>query len=301
MELRHLRYFVAVAEELNFRRAAERVHVSQPSLSTQVRQLEDEIGARLLNRDTHRVSLTAAGQYFLESCRQILRASEDAARTAQRIGCGQAGRLAVGFVESLGHDLLPRILRAYHRQFPDVELRLAEMDTTQQIEALNARELDVGLVGLGLWEEVSDLQLMTIDEEALMAVLPAEHPLLRDGPDALPLAALAAENFYLAERSGAPLYNPWISVLCQQAGFAPRVVEESGQPITVLGYVAAGLGVTILPAQFSRVPVAGVHFVPLQEPAPRYRYCVAWSPRNAHSALEHFVGTARQAAALQSS
>lgn len=294
MELRHLRYFIAVAEELSFRRAAENLHVSQPALSTQVRQLEEEIGAKLLDRDTHQVSLTAAGQDFLEKTRQILRDCEDAALSAHRIGQGRAGKLSIGFVDSLGHELLPRILRAYCKKFPDVEVQLAEMDTTEQIEALNARELDVGLIGLGLSAEISDLQLATIAEEELEAVLPEQHPLLRKLPKSLPLSALSDEWFYLAAREGAPLYNPWILVLCQQAGFAPRVVKESGNPGTVLGYIAAGLGVTVLPAQFGRIPTTGVRFVPLSPPAPQYRYCAAWSPKNPHSALKNFVETSRK-------
>lgn len=296
MELRHLRYFVAVAEELSFRRAAERLHISQPALSTQIRQLESSIDATLLERDTHRVALTAAGKFYLESCRQLLRESEDAAQAAHRISYGKAGKLSIGFVGSLGHALVPRILRAYRQAFPDVQLELAEMDTTRQIEALNARQLDVGIIGLGLSTEISDLQLVTIDEEALMAVLPEGHPLLAQFPDNLPLSALANENFYLAERESAPLYNPWILVLCQQAGFAPHVVDESGQPITVLNYVAAGLGVTVLPAQFQRLAPVGAQFVPLTAPTPLYRYCVAWSPQNAHSALMNFVETAKQKA-----
>lgn len=296
MELRHLRYFVAVAEELNFRRAAQRLHISQPSLSAQVRQLEKLIGTPLLIRDTHRVTLTAAGSHFLENARRILGDVEDAARTAQRIGSGSAGILTVGFVESLAHDLLPRVLRAYRQNFPDVELQLLEMDTSRQIEALNQRELDVGLIGLGLSTAVSDLCLATIDEEPLMAALPQQHPLAAQYPQTLPLQALADQPFYLAERESAPLYNPWILVLCQQAGFAPQVIKETGQPITVLGYVAAGLGVTILPAQFARMATTGVRFIPLQQPAPSYRYCVAWLPQNAHSALEHFVKAAQNSA-----
>lgn len=292
MELRHLRYFIAVAEELNFRRAAERLHVSQPALSTQVRQLEEELEAKLLERDTHHVSMTAAGQDFLENARRILRDCEDAALSAHRICQGKAGKLSVGFVDSLGQELLPKILRAYRRQSPNVELCLQEMDTTRQIEALNGRDLDVGLIGLGLSAEISDLQLTTIAEEELVAVLPEDHELLYDDPVSLQLSALSGERFYLADREGAPLYNPWIFVLCQQAGFAPQVVEESGTPGAVLGYIAAGLGVTILPAQFGRVPTVGVRFIPLAAPAPQYRYCVAWSPKNEHLALRNFVRTA---------
>ncbi|MEZ0299865.1 MAG: LysR substrate-binding domain-containing protein [Candidatus Methylacidiphilales bacterium] len=310
MELRHLRYFVAVAEELSFRRAAERINVTQPSLSEQVRQLEGEIGARLLERDTHHVSLTAAGRSFLESCRRVLREVEDGTRMANRIARGEAGRLSIGFVASLGHALLPAVLRAYREKFPDVELQLHELDTTQQIDALNAHQLDIGFIGLGLpTQEITDLQLDTLREEPLVAVLPKGHALLRHAERAesepgandrsrrriemLPLSALAKERFLLGARHNAPVYNPWLIVLCQQAGFQPHIVQEAGQPVTVLNYVAAGLGVTILPAQFSRLYSVGLRFIPLAPPVPKYRYCAAWSPQNTHSALVHFRETAQ--------
>lgn len=299
MELRHLRYFEAVAEELNFRRAAQRLNVTQPSLSMQIRQLEEEMEARLLERDTHRVSLTPAGRHFLEDCRRILRDAADSTRNAQRISRGETGQLSIGFVASLGHGLLPRVLSAYRKKFPGVELRLTEMDTTQQIEALIARRLDLGFVGLGLPAESSDLQLTLVAEEKLVAVLPQDHPLAQRGgrpAKSIRLRALSGEKFLLSARQNAPIYNPWIIALCQQAGFQPHEVQELGQPVTVLNYVAAGLGVTVLPAQFSRFSTVGVSFVPLTAPAPTYRYYAAWSPKNQHSALHHFVEIAREKA-----
>lgn len=295
MELRHLRYFVAVAEELNFRKAAERLNLTQPSLSAQVRQLEEEMDLRLLDRDTHRVALTPAGAHFLEDCRRILREVADSVRTAQRIARGESGQLSIGFVASLGHGFLPKVLRTYRRKFPDVELHLVEMDTTQQIKALNARRIDLGFIGLGLTGEIPDLQMTIVSGEQLMAVLPQDHPIAKGrskkaGP--LPLSALANEPLLLAARQSAPLYNPWLLVLCQQAGFQPRLVQEEGQPMTVLNYVAADLGVTILPGQFSRQQTEGVVFIPLAPPVPRYRYCAAWLPEKPHPALHHFVKTA---------
>ena len=297
MELRHLRYFEAVAEELNFRRAARRMNVTQPSLSTQIRQLEEEMQARLLDRDTHRVALTPAGRRFLDDCRRLLRDAAESARTARRISRGEAGQLSVGFVASLGYGLLPRVLRVYRKKFPDVGLRLVDMDTTQQIEALAAGQLDVGFIGLGLPRETSDLRLELVAEEKLVAVLPQDHPRATAGGRAaksIRLRALAAERLLLSARQSAPIYNPWILTLCQQAGFQPHDVQEAGQAVTVLNYVAAGMGVTILPAQFSRVPTAGVRFVPLVAPAPVYRYYAAWQPQNRHVALQHLVDLARR-------
>lgn len=287
-----MRYFLAVAEELNFRKAAERLHVSQPTLSTQIRQLEEEMEVQLLKRDTHSVSLTPAGHHFQEHVRDILRHTDDAQRQARRMARGETGELSIGFVASLGHGLLPNVLRAYRKRFPEVELRLTQMDTTQQIEDLANRRLDLGFIGLGLSAEVSDLQLATVADERLMAVFPQDHPLTRKNGRLrknIALAELAHEPFLFASRKGAPLFNPWLIVLCQQAGFQPEVIREDGQPVTVMNYVAAGLGVTILPAQFGRMSMTGVTFVPLALPVPSYRYCAAWSPHNPHSALAHFV------------
>ncbi len=288
MELRHLRYFEAVAEELNFRRAALRLNVTQPSLSTQIRQLEEQIDARLLERNTQRVSLTPAGRQFLDDCRGILRDANESVRKVRRISRGEAGQLSIGFVTSLGHGLLPGLLCAYRKRFPQVDLLLAEMDTTQQIEALTARRIDLGFIGLGLPRETSELHLALVAKEKLVAALPADHALGKSGKP-LPLRALAEERFLLSARQNAPIYNPWVIALCQQAGFQPHDVQETGQPMTVLNYVAAGLGVTLLPAQFSRLPTVGVRFVPLASPAPIYRYYAAWSPQNEHSALLQFV------------
>jgi DNA-binding transcriptional LysR family regulator len=300
MELRHLRYFLAVAEELSFRRAAGRLHVAQPSLSSQIRQLEDEIDVRLLERDTHRVVLTAAGRSFLENCRRTLRDVEDTTRTAQLVSRGEAGKISIGFVASLGLGLLPAVLRTYRRKFPQVDVGLAEMDTSQQIKALNEHRLDLGFVGLGLpSDEMTDLRVETVAQEKLFVVLPQDHPLAhprRMKGKPIALSALADQPFLFAERSSAPVYNPWLMVLCREAGFQPHVLQEAGQPVTVLNYVAAGLGITILPQQFRRLRMVGVTFVPLVSSVPPYRYCAAWSPENKHPAVQKLVEIARQVA-----
>src|SRR5690348_12762130 len=146
MELRHLRYFIAVAEELHFRRAAERLHMSQPPLSQQIRQLEEEVGAQLLTRNQRKVELTAAGAAFLVRAREILDAVEDAARHARRVQRGEVGRLAVGFVGSAMYTFVPELLQSFREQFPDVTLRLQELGTTEQLRQLDDGRLDVGFI-----------------------------------------------------------------------------------------------------------------------------------------------------------
>lgn len=301
MELRHLRYFEAVAQTLSFRRAAGLLHVTQPTLSAQIRQLEEEIGVRLLDRDTHHVALTPAGTRFLDDCRRLLQDAEESVRSAQRLGRGEAGRLSIGFVPSLAHGIFSRILHAYRRRFPDIELRLTELDTTRQMQALQAGRIDLALIGLGLPAEGRDgLRQVDVTEERLMAVLPEGHPLIpkREGQN-LPLRALAQERFLLPDPTRAPLFNPWLIVLCQQAGFQPQIEHVNGQPVSVLNFVAAGLGITMLGAQFRRFGIEGVRFVPLAKPVPGYRYCATWQRTNKHPALLNFVETAVQAGKLR--
>src|SRR4051795_5181142 len=175
MELRHLRYFVAVAEELHFRRAAERLHMSQPPLSQQIRQLEEEVGAQLLLRNQHRVELTASGAAFLERAREILDAVEDAARQARRVQRGEVGRLAVGFVGSAMYSFVPELLRAFREHAPDIALRLHERGTTEQLRQLDDGRLDVGFLRTpGRWPGLS---FETVLEEQVVVAMPDVHPL----------------------------------------------------------------------------------------------------------------------------
>jgi Transcriptional regulator len=294
MELRHARYFVAVAEELNFRRAAERLHLAQPSLSTQIRLLEEDVGVQLLERDSHKVELTPAGQSFLEGCRRLLQDADNYTGAARRIARGESVPLSIGFVPSLAHGLLPSILRRFRQQFPDVQLLLSEMDSTAQIEQIADNRIHLGLIGLGLPKDIPELEIVVVAEERLVAALPQDHPLARKPRKSIPLKTLADEHFLLGSRVHAPVFNPWIIVLCQQAGFQPHIVQESGQPMTVLNYVAAGLGVTILPEQFSRLVTAGVCFIPLARPTPSYRYCSARMRDNRNPVLSHFIRIARE-------
>jgi DNA-binding transcriptional LysR family regulator len=294
MELRHARYFVAVAEELNFRRAAERLHLAQPSLSTQIRRLEEDVGVQLLERDSHKVELTPAGRSFLEGCQRLLQDADNYTRTARRIARGESVPLSIGFVPSLAHGLLPSVLRRFRQQFPDVQLLLSEMDSTAQIEQIAGNRIDLGLIGLGLPKDIPELEIVLVAEERLVAAIPQDHSLAHKPRKSIPLKTLAAEHFLLGSRVNAPVFNPWIIVLCQQAGFQPHVVQESGQPMTVLNYVAAGLGVTILPEQFSRLVTSGVCFIPLARATPRYRYCAARMRNNRNPALAHFIRIARE-------
>lgn len=268
IELRHLRYFIAVADELHFGRAAERLGMSQPPLSQQIRQLEQFVGARLLERTNRRVALTEAGRLFLEQAREILARTGHAVDLAQRAARGETGELRVGITRSTPlSGYIPRAIHAFRQQLPSVQLKLEEMNSLQQIDALLDRRLQIGIVrGSTLPAALVSRRLF---RDPLVAVLPADHPAAR-GHGArrrLRTGALAQEPFVLfARNAGAGIHDHVIS-LCRHAGFVPRMAQEAGEASTIVGLVAAGLGVSILPASCEHIRIDGVRYVPLADPA----------------------------------
>ncbi len=293
MELRHIRYFVAAAEELSFRRAAERLHVSQPALSVQIHALEEELGAMLLDRDRHHVALTAAGKVFLEHGRRLLRAADEGARAAIRAARGETGRLAIGFIAQLSYEWLPTVLRSFRRHHADVEISLVELTPTRQIEELLDRRLDLGIIGLGLPEPHDDLHVAVMSEDRLVVALPHDHRLATRR--SLALGELSKEGFIFTARQDAPAFSPWLLALCRQANFEPEIALETDRSPSALNYVAAGFGVAIFPAQIGRLAMPGVRFVTLDKSTPLYQLCAAWRKDNRSPALERFLGTARNA------
>jgi DNA-binding transcriptional LysR family regulator len=210
---------------------------------------------------------------FLDRARALLQSADDAVAAARKVTAGEAGRVSVGFIGSISHELLPRILQAYRRRYPGVELSLAEMSPLQQLEELRKGRLDVGFVGLAFPEEHPDLRVLPLADEPLMAAVPEDHPLAREKK--LSLRQLEPWPFILTSRRNAPVFNDWLIGLCRAAGFLPRVAREVDRAPTVLNYVAAGFGVSIFPAQIARLPAPGVAFLPLAG-VPPYRYCMAW-------------------------
>ena len=293
MELRHLRYFVAVAEELHFRRAAERLHISQPPLSQQIRALEAELGVQLLERDRRSVSLTAPGAVFLREARDILAAVEAAAEAARSVARGEAGRLALGFVGSAMHGALPGVLRAHRRAFPDVQLVLSELPTAGQLEALMTGRLDVGVIRPPVREP--GLAFETIHTEPVVVALPEDHPLAARRKVAL--AELVGEPFVLLARREAPGLHESLVQAMADAGGVPHVVQEAREMQTVVGVVAAGLGVSLVPASVGADEHRGVAYRPVAGEAPTVALALAWRPDDRSPVLAAFLATARGAAA----
>lgn len=265
MELRHLRYFIAVAEELHFGRAAARLGISQPPLSQQIQALEDALGVRLLERTNRRVALSAAGALFLTEARAVLAQLERAVEVARRAGLGELGELKVGFTSSAPFtSTIPRAIQAFRLACPQVHLDLCELSSRGVAEAVAEGRLQVGMLR-PLDPLPAGLSALELFVEPLVAVLPAGHPLA--GRDSgLELGELHGEPFVFFPRSfGTGLYDQLLE-LARAAGFTPRIVQEASEAMTLIGLVATGLGVSVLPASFSRMRIDGVVCRTLRDP-----------------------------------
>ncbi|AMW86297.1 MULTISPECIES: LysR family transcriptional regulator [Pseudomonas] len=257
MELRHLRYFIAVAEELHFGRAAQVLGISQPPLSQQIQALEQEIGARLFERTNRRVELSEAGRLFLQEARLVLAQVDKAADVARRAQLGELGELKIGFTSSAPfNSSIPQAIFAFRQAFPAVHLNLQEMSSTEVAESLVDESIQVGLMRpLPLPDSLSVVELM---REPLVAVLNAGHPLVEGSERGLHLAQLAEEPFVFFPRTyGSGLYAQLLN-LARDAGFSPHFAQEAGEAMTIIGLVAAGLGVSVLPASYQRIRIDGV-------------------------------------------
>ncbi len=285
MELRHLKYFVAVAEEMHFGRAAKRLHIAQPPLSQQIMNLEDELGVKLFDRTRRAIQMTDAGIYFLKEAQQILLHVEKAAETAGRIYQGQAGRLTVGFVGSVVHTFLPEGLRSFRERFPDVELVLQELNTAEQIKSLHARRIDVGFLYLDTQDSLLASRLLT--QAPLMVVLPKKHVL--SGRKSLHIRELAQEPFIANTRLSEPVVRDAFISLCHSAGFSPRIAQEAGNVQTVLGLVASGLGACLLPDFIKNIRRPGVQYIPLSGSPPTVKLAVVWHSDNSSTLVKSFV------------
>ncbi|MGI5489946.1 LysR substrate-binding domain-containing protein [Microtetraspora malaysiensis] len=289
--LQQLRLFVAVAEELHFRRAAERVHLSQPPLTRQVRALEDSLGVTLLERTSRRVNLTPAGVVFLEEARRVLSAVDQARRAAVRAETGQLGSIIVGFIESAALDLLPQVLPRFRDQFTDLDLELREMHTSEQCRQLHERRIDVGILRPPVDE--AGLEVTVLHANPLVAVLPEDHP-LASGPVAL--ADLAGEAFVMySRRLGEGIYSA-ILQSCLAVGFTPRVRHEATSTPMLMSLVAAREGVALVPEQFAFTRRIGVRFAPVDDAAAMSSVAIAWRTGDSQPAYQALCSIARQVA-----
>ncbi|HIK18565.1 MAG TPA: LysR family transcriptional regulator [Leptolyngbyaceae cyanobacterium M33_DOE_097] len=289
IELRALQYFVAVAEELNFGRAADRLQIAQPPLSRQIQKLEKDLGVDLLDRLNRRTQLTAAGQTLLQEARLILRQVEQGIAATQRAGRGETGRFVVGFEGSFSYDIMPRAIKVFQEQYPTVELIVQEMTTGEQEQALLARQIDLGFVVLPI--DDSDLSIETVWREKLVLVLPESHPMATQ-PE-IKVTDLSNESIIAGpHEKGCGLFIHILRIFAE-AGFSPKIVQITHEIQMLLGFVAAGLGISLLPAtnQFFQRP--GVIYRQLPLSSPDVELAIAWKSDNSSPILQHFIAQVR--------
>jgi len=292
MELRHLRYFVAVAEELHFGRAAKRLYIAQPPLSQQIQQLEEELEVSLFKRTNRRVELTDAGQAFLDEAYKILDHVEQAKSLAQRTARGEVGKLALGFVSSAAFELLPRLLSGYRELHPQIHISLHEMEKDQQIAALFARQIQIGLLRPTIAS--SELCSAIILREPLLLALPSEHPLVHKAQ--ISIHDLVNETFVLQPRHWAlGLYDRVMS-LCHSAGFSPNVKQEAADTYLIIGLVAANMGISLVPASAQSLRSQGVVYRQLEGDTTQIEMAMVWRCDDDSPAVKAFLELARQLA-----
>jgi len=259
MELRHLRYFVAVAEEGHVTRAAERLGIQQPPLSQQIRALETELDVQLFHRKPRGVELTPAGHAFFDKAKSILARVGDAVAATKRAARGEEGRIGIGFTSSASfHPFVPRAIRAFREQNPLVALALDESGTTELAAALRAKAIDAAFIRSPVGES-PEITVRSLLDEPMVAALPRGHPLAADA-DPLPLNALAGEIFILYRRPVGPGLHDAIIAACDRAGFSPTIGQEAPRMLSTLSLVAAGLGVTVVPASMGRLAAEGITY-----------------------------------------
>jgi DNA-binding transcriptional LysR family regulator len=289
-DLELLEAFIAVAEERHFRRAAERLHVAQPVVSRRIQRLERSMGIALLERTSRHVALTEAGATFLDSARQLLHAADLAVTRAQRVAEGGAGRLSVGFVESVAFELLTPLLRELATRVPDVALDLQELSTERQLSDLEV-QVDVAIVReLGDHEPGGDgLRARTLVRERLLVALPRDHA-LADAHD-LALDDLRDEPFVLFPRPPAPRLHDHLLAVCDVAGFRPRITAHAWQYPTMLAMVAAAQGVALVPRCARSVQPPDVRLVPIRDEHATTDLSLAWRAGSS-PVLETFIDAA---------
>ena len=293
MELRHLRYFVAVAEALSFTKGAEKLRLAQPSLTRQIRDLEEELGVLLLNRTKQQVSLTDEGHSFLIDAKHILDLAQEMIQSVQQLKRDEVAALNVGYVTNLFYDLLPTTLASFQRLLPSVSINLFDMSCGDQFRAIEAGKIALGFVGLHEPIGVRGLQFRTIASYETVVALPKNNPMARKA--VVNLKDLARMFFIGMSEASYPSYRNWLTKTCRSAGFKPKVLQDVELERTMIHAVAGGLGVALVPEQIQKLEHENVVFRPLK-PTVRTEGCIAWKSENPSSALKAYVQIIEQAA-----
>lgn len=285
MDLRQLKYFVTVAEELSFIRAAERLHMSQPPLSQQIKSLEEELGVELLYRTRREVKLTDAGRVFLRESRDLLERAQAVAHRARQVAHGEQALLRVGMATSALFHVLPRLREQLRQRLPSVALAVSDMNTDEQVRSLVVDKLDLGFIHAR--PDVRGLARLNVLDDSFALVLPADHPLARQ-PN-LQLRDVESEPVVAFSREHAPALFDALIASCQQEGFSPRIAHVARHPASVLHLVRQGLGVSIVPRGYADDGLPGLVFHHLPMMAGRLRIDAIWRDANPSPALRRVV------------
>ena len=300
MELRHLRYFIAVAEELNFTRAAEKLRLAQPSLTRQIHNLEEELSVRLLDRSKNRVTLTEEGRSFLVDAKRLVTQSLESIAAVQRFSRGESGQLNLGYLFKFNYDLLPATLATFRQASPEIAVNLFDMPPAEQLRALEARKIDLGFVGLqppAAKRNMAALVWECIAHHQIVVVVPSHHALAKRSR--IKLEDLKSLFFVALSEETHPGSRDWLCDLCEQAGFTPRILQDVKLESGIMTFVAEGLGVTLAREQIKHLRHPGVVFRPLVASV-KADYWIAWHRENRSKALQQYIeivklqsGTAR--------
>lgn len=286
MELRHLRYFIAVAEELHFGRAAERLRIAQPPLSQQIKQLETEMNVQLFYRTKQRVELTEAGKAFLKRGYEILHRIDLACDEAKRISQGEAGQLILAFTGAMAFDFLPMLIRGFKEKYPSINIILRQLTTTQQIEALHEGTIHVGLLFIPIESETLNVELL--HEEPFIVALPRKHPIaLQHSP--VDISLLANEQFIMTPRNAGQSYYDAVISLCQHSGFSPQKTHEALELHTAVSFVAAGIGIALLPSSIQNVKNEEIIYKQIKKSSTTCKTGVAWNKHEHSSVVDSFI------------
>lgn len=296
MELRHLRYFVAVAEELNVTRAAKKLRLAQPSLTRQIHNLEEELGVRLLDRSKNQIALTKEGTSFLVDARKLVEQSLESVKSVQRFSRGESGQLNLGYSFKFNFDLLPATLTTCYQKLPEVTVNLFDLAPAEQLKALASRKIDLAFLGLRPpddHKEIVGLQWECVAHHDVVVVLPAKHPLAKKKE--IFVLDLKPLFFVTMSEQTHPGSRQWLHGLCREAGFVPRILQDVELESGIMTFVAEGLGVTLAREPIKKQPHEGVVFRPLAASA-KADYWIAWSGENGSKALARYIEIVKQEA-----
>ncbi len=287
MELRHLRYFVVVAEDLSFNRAANRLYISQPALSRQIKSLEEELGVELFVRQANGLKLTEAGQFFLEQAQDILHRSQAAVQTIQTRYSSVEEPLSIGYIPTVLQSFLGKTLHCFGKTYPQVPIRFQEMPPSEQVKALREGAIDIAFMGNSPDELEVEFTVKCVRQVPVAALLPETHPLAKQ--KSIDLVELAAEKFIGISEQTFPGRNDRIRGVCQEAGFTPKFHLFADSHTSMIALVAAGQGITVMPSEATALPHPQVVFMPLHHPIHLARSTAVWRKELPSKSLAKFL------------